>query len=148
MTTFLKLSKFVKIDRNWSHIRRIGLRIKHFESQRCCEFNGTTGDPQNCHIKFKIKQKSNGPHREKCTLNYSVNRILLLSHMHAHIQSSSCQQAAETNLAQNDSKQNDAAVQKTLTTFLKNSEVMKICRNWTHIRRIGLRIKESECTRC
>ena len=66
----------MKIGRNWTHIRRIGLRIKDFESQRCYQSNGAPPDPQNCHIKFKIGQKSNGPDRKKCTLNYSVNRML------------------------------------------------------------------------
>ena len=32
-------------------------------------------EPQSCHIKFKIGQKSNGSHRGQCTLNYSVNRM-------------------------------------------------------------------------
>ena len=65
VTTFLKITKIMKIGRNWTHIRRIGLRIKDFESQRCYQANGTMGDPQNSHIKSKIKQKSNGPHRGK-----------------------------------------------------------------------------------
>ena len=65
----------MKIGRNWTHIRRIGLRIKPFESQMCYESNGTPPEPQNCHIKFKIDEKSNGPHRGQCTLNYSVNRM-------------------------------------------------------------------------
>ena len=73
---FLTVSKIMKIGRHWTHIRLLGLRIKDFESQRCYEANGTTGKPQNCHIKFKIGQKSNWPHRPQCTLNYSVNRIL------------------------------------------------------------------------
>ena len=59
MTTFLTITNFMKIDRNWTHIRRIGLRIKRFESPSCYQANGTTGDPENCYIKFKIGQKSN-----------------------------------------------------------------------------------------
>ena len=74
-TTFLKKSEIMKIDRNWTHIRRIGLRIKPFETRRCYESDGTPLEPQNCHPKFKIGQKSNGSHRGQCTLSYSVNRI-------------------------------------------------------------------------
>ena len=67
----------MKISRNWTHIRRIGLRINPFESQGCYQYNLNPPDPQNCHGKFKIDQKSDGPDREKCTLNYSVNRLPL-----------------------------------------------------------------------
>ena len=75
MTTFLKKLKIMKIDWNWTHIRLLGLRIKDFKSQRCYESNGTPPDPENCHIKFEIDDKFNEPHRQKRTLNYSVNRM-------------------------------------------------------------------------
>ena len=61
MTTFPKIAKIMNNDRNRTHIRRIGLRIKHFESPRCYESNGTTADPPNCHIKFKIGQNPVDP---------------------------------------------------------------------------------------
>ena len=64
----------MKFGRNWTHTQPIGLRIKEFESQRYHQANGTTGDPQNCHIKFKIEEQIKGSHREKCTLNDFVNR--------------------------------------------------------------------------
>ena len=51
------------------------LRIKDFESQSCYEPNGTTGDPQNCYINFKIGSKSNGPNRPNCPLNLAINRM-------------------------------------------------------------------------
>ena len=59
MPTFLKIQSLMNINRNWTHMRFLGLRIKHFESQRCYQANGTTGDPQNSKIKFKIRPKSN-----------------------------------------------------------------------------------------
>ena len=68
----------MKISRNWTHIRRIGLRIKPFESQGCYQSNGNPPDPQNCHRKFKIWQKSNGPHRPHCPLNLAINRKTML----------------------------------------------------------------------
>ena len=64
-----------EIGRNWTHIRRIGLRIKPFESQGCYQSNGNPPDPQNCHRKFKIDQKSNGPNRPHCPLNLAINRM-------------------------------------------------------------------------
>ena len=73
-TTFLKISKIINIGRIWTHIRRIGLRIKDFESQRCYQANGTTGNPQNSHIKFKIDQKIPRPKRPNCPLNLAINR--------------------------------------------------------------------------
>ena len=75
MGPFLKITKNMKIDPNWTHIRRIGLRIKDFESQSRYQSNGTPPDPQNSHIKFKIGQKSNGPNRPNCPLNLAINRI-------------------------------------------------------------------------
>ena len=75
MTTVLDLLKIMKIDRNWTHIGLYGLRIKRFESPRCYDSNGTPPDSQNCRIKFKIQQKSNGPHRPNCPLNLAINRI-------------------------------------------------------------------------
>ena len=74
MVTFVEITKFMNIGRNWTHIRRIGLRIKPFESQGCYQSNGNPPDPQNCHRKFKIDQKSNGPHRPHCPLNLAINR--------------------------------------------------------------------------
>ena len=74
MATVLKSSKSMKKHRIWTRIRLSGLIIKPFETERCNESNGTPPEPQNCHIKFKIEQNSNEPHREKCILNYSVNR--------------------------------------------------------------------------
>ena len=65
----------MKIIRNWTHIRRIGLRIKPFESQGCYQSNGNPPDPQNGHRKFKIDQKSNGTHRPHCPLNLAINRM-------------------------------------------------------------------------
>ena len=75
-TTFLKIIKSMEIDPNQLHIRPFELRIKPFESQTCYQSNGTPPDPHNCHIKFEIEQKSNGPHRQKCTLNLAINRIM------------------------------------------------------------------------
>ena len=85
MGPFLKITKNMQIDPNWTHIRRIGLRIKDFESQSRYQSNGTTGDPQNCHIKFKIDQKNPRPNRPNCTLNYSVNRATFVISMHWNI---------------------------------------------------------------
>ena len=61
MTTFVKKSKIMEISWNWTHIRLFGLRIKHFESPRCYKSNGTSPEPQNCHMKFKIDKKSQDP---------------------------------------------------------------------------------------
>ena len=77
MGPFLKITKNMKIDPNWTHIRRIGLRIKDFESQSRYQSNGTPPDPQNSHIKFKIAQKSTWPNRPDCPLNLAINRIML-----------------------------------------------------------------------
>ena len=75
MTPFPKRSKIMKNGRNWTHIALPGLRIKHFESQGCQEANGSPPDPKNYSRRCKIQQKSKGPHRKKCTLNSSVNRM-------------------------------------------------------------------------
>ena len=75
MQAFLEMSNIRNIDRNWTHIGLYGLRIKRFESTRCYQSNGTPPDPQNSHIKFKIEQKSNGPHRPNCPLNLAINRV-------------------------------------------------------------------------
>ena len=81
MTAFLEITNLMKINRNWTHIRRIGLRIKHFESQSRYQFSGTPPEPPNYHMKFKIGQKSMDPHREKCTLIipstiFSIPRVM------------------------------------------------------------------------
>ena len=55
MTTFLENVKVMIIGRNWPHIGLYRLRIKRFESQRCYQSNGTSPDPQNYNIKFKIE---------------------------------------------------------------------------------------------
>ena len=74
MTTFLKKSKIMNIGRNCTHMRRIGLRIKPFESARCYQSNGTPPDPQNCHRKFKIDQQIPRSNRPNCPLNLAINR--------------------------------------------------------------------------
>ena len=58
---FQKFTKLMNFSRNWTHIRRIGLRIKPFESQVCYQSNGNPPDPQNCHKKFKIDQNPTDP---------------------------------------------------------------------------------------
>ena len=55
---FSRITNLMKVGRNSTHIRLLGLRIKRFESQRCYQSNGTPPDPQNCHIKFKIDQET------------------------------------------------------------------------------------------
>ena len=82
--TFLKVAKIMKIDRNWTHIRLLGLRTKDFESTSRYQSNGTPPDPQNSHIKSKIDEKSNEPHRPKYTLNYSVNRMVSAKLLKSH----------------------------------------------------------------
>ena len=44
-----------------------------FESPRCYEANGTRAYPPNYHMKFRIRQKSNGPHRPNCPTGSSVS---------------------------------------------------------------------------
>ena len=74
MAPFLKITQLMKTRRYWTHIRVYRLRIKHFESTRNYQSNGTPADPQN-HIRFKIERESNEPQRPKLTLNYAVNRM-------------------------------------------------------------------------
>ena len=77
MAAVLKNPKIMKNDRKWTHIQRLRLRIKRFESQRCYLSNGTTADPQNSHRKFKIDQKIPRPNRPNCPLNLAINHPTL-----------------------------------------------------------------------
>ena len=40
------MNHIIIMNRSWIHIRRIGLRIKHFESTRCYQSNGTPPVPR------------------------------------------------------------------------------------------------------
>ena len=72
---FLEITQIMTVGRNWTHVRPLGLRIKHFESARCHESNGTTAVPQNYHVKFNIDQKIPGPHRPNNPLNLAIDHI-------------------------------------------------------------------------
>ena len=73
--SLLKMSKTIKMFRNRTHIGLYGLRIQHSESKRYYESNGTTDDPQNYNIKFKIDQQILRPHQPNCPLNLAINRV-------------------------------------------------------------------------
>ena len=57
LTTFAKNQIMMNIDLTWTHIRLLGLRIKHVEPPRCYESNGTPPDPPKLPYKIQNPEK-------------------------------------------------------------------------------------------
>ena len=76
---FLKSREFHKNDRNWTHIRRIGLRIKRFESPRCYQSNRTPPVPpkQPCTMQNRLKIHWTQPTRLSTKFGHQPEHYLL-----------------------------------------------------------------------
>ena len=72
---------FRKSQNSWKSVEtgpifdESGWESSHLNLKGATNPMGTLPIPQNCHRKFKIDQKSNGPHRPHCPLNLAINRV-------------------------------------------------------------------------